>query len=119
MCPEFKGSEQRINPRIAKQMSVNYRIKGVIKSDVSYIKDISKGGMRFTSSNRIPENTVLVLEIIIPYMAPNKTFFEGIVVGMKEISANSIYEVRVKFINLSSVDLHALDLIEQRNKGAK
>ena len=84
------------------------------KSDASFIKDISKGGVRFTTSKPITIGTHFVFEIGIPYIAPKKLIVEGTVVLCKEIS-KTMYEVRAKFISLDEETIKVFDMIEKQN----
>ena len=116
MVHSFNGAERRQHVRIFKTYSLFFYLKYASdkKSDASFIKDISKGGVRFTTSRLINIGTHLVFEIGIPYIAPKKLTLEGTVILCKEISS-VMYEVRARFIALDEETIKVFDMVEKQN----
>jgi hypothetical protein len=111
---------KRKNPRVDRKFSLKYRLKGIDsqKFDISQIKDISQGGVRFFTSFFFKENSVLIVELHVPYV-DQMPIFEGQVVGCQEKIPLSMYETRLKFINVTAQAREVLQLIEKKfAKGA-
>jgi len=117
MGHSYDGAERRKYVRIPKSFSLSFYIKNVTerKLDESITKDISRGGLRFTSSHSLKQGAHLVLEIGIPYIAPKKLSLEAFVVACKEITLGMVYEIRVQFITVDDQALQLFDLIEKRH----
>lgn len=113
-----KGSfdvNKRKNPRIDKKYCVKYHVKDAPqqKWDISQIKDISQGGVRFWASSMLLKGVVLAVELHVPYVE-HGTALEAMVVGCEEKVKGLIYEVRLKFINVTSQAKEILTFIEKR-----
>ena len=117
MGHSYDGGERRRHLRISKSYSLLYQFKdsSVVKKDESFTKDISKGGLRFTTSHSIKPDTTLVFDIGIPYIAPKRLILEGFVISCRETSPGLVYEVRAKFFPMDSQSVQVLELIEKRN----
>jgi len=117
MGHSYNGAENREHVRLSKNYSLafNFKDSSDKKSDVTFIKDISKGGIRFTTSQHIKLGTCLVFEIGIPYIAPKKLILEGQVISSKETTPKLVYEIRAKFNSLDEEKLRILDMIEKQN----
>ena len=113
----YNGEEHRKHVRIHKNFTLSFHFIDVPgnKSDGSTVKDISRGGVRFTSSYPIKVDTHMVFEIAVPYIAPNKLRLEAMVISCKEISYRLVYEIRAKFVFLNQQALEIIDLIEKQN----
>ena len=117
MGHSYDGGERRKHLRIAKSYSLFYQFKesSATRKDESFTKDISKGGLRFTTSYSIKSNTSLIFDIGVPYIAPKRLTLEGYVISCREISPDLVYEVRVKFFPMYAKASELLDMIEKRN----
>ncbi len=106
---------KRKNPRVDKKYCVKYYIKDALnqKFDISQIKDISKGGVRFWSTMLLAKDVVLVVELHVPYVDYGVRI-EAVVVACEEKMKDLIYEVRLKFINVDQSTNDVLDIIEKR-----
>ena len=117
MGHSYNGQERRTNLRVPKNYNLFYSFKESPekKSDATIIKDIGKGGLRFTTSQSINEGTRLIFEIGISYIAPKRLILEGLVVSSKEIFQHLAFEIRAKFDPLDEETIKIFDMIEQRN----
>jgi len=117
MVHSYKGQDRRTSLRFAKNYNLFYHFKDSSnsKSDVTIIKDISKGGVCFTTSKPIDVGSQLVFEIAVSYIAPQKLILEGIVVVSKEITPGLVYEIRAKFNPVDEKTSQLFDMIEKRN----
>ena len=113
----YDGAERREYLRIFKGYSLflNTKDSPDKKLDVTFIKDISQGGVRFTTSQPIEPGILLIFEIGIPYIAPKKLILEGLVISSKEITPRLVYEVRAKFNSLDEQTLKILEMVEKQN----
>ena len=115
----YDGEEHRRDVRLFKNFSLSFHLEdSVKKSDETSIKDISRGGLRFTSSRSLNVGDHLVFEIGIPYIAPKKLNLEGLIVSTKQVTSGLVYEIRVKFISMDDQTIELFDMIEKRNKGS-
>jgi len=119
MGQTYEGADNRKYLRVFKNYSLLFSFRDLPdqKSDGTFIKDISKGGVRFTTSKPIKVGTILILEISIPYIAPKKLFLEGLVISSKEVTPHLLYEIRAQFDKLDGPTLEIFDMVEKRNKG--
>lgn len=117
MGHSYDGQERRRHARFSKNYNLTYHVKGsdLKRSDATSIKDISKSGLRFTTSHEIVTGTYLVFEISVPYIAPNKLVLEGTVISSHEIASGLVYEIRVHFNSLDEETIKILNIIENRN----
>ena len=99
---------KREYPRAKARCVVKYQIFGATdeKYEVSTTKDLSAGGIRFTSHKEFAKGTILHLEILIP-PKPTEITVRGEVMWVKQI--RRIYENGVKFIK---IELTEQDLIK-------
>ncbi len=81
------------------------------KSELSQVKNISRGGMCFSASKPYERSTTLVFHLRTLYSEGGLTL-EGSVLGSKEIVKNSIYETRIKFQSLTNEAKDILKKIE-------
>ncbi len=118
MGHSYDGAERREDFRVFKHYSLLFKYKDSPekRSDVTFIQDISQGGVRFTISQPIKSGTGLLFEIGVPYIAPRKLFLEGLVIASKEITPKLVYEIRAKFNSLDEETIKILEMIEKQNK---
>ena len=118
MGQSYSGDDRRKSIRLPKNYSLYFYIKDSSdkRSESAFIKDFSRGGVRFTSSHAIDDGGVLVFEISVPYIAPKKLILEGIVISCKEIiTPRMVFEIRAKFNQLDAPTVQLFNLIENRN----
>lgn len=96
----YKKPERREFGRVEIPILVSYRIRGELKTDISHAKNISEGGLLFTSDKDFDPNTVLVLKLKLP-LSPEWFDIIGEVAESKEVKKNLIYEIRVRFIDIA------------------
>ena len=81
--------ERRIYPRYKTLLRVKY--KAPLEEGATWIKDISRTGLRLLLDNPIQIGTLLKLEISVPY-DPKPIFAQGNVVWMKEDHAGFCFD---------------------------
>jgi hypothetical protein len=96
----IRKDERRKHPRLNKRCTVSYCGKNNCKDyDMSHTKDISFGGMGFTSSQKFEKGEQLDIIIRFPFVdQPVK--MSGKVVQCRERS-KIIYDIGVKFLYLA------------------
>ncbi|PIQ90968.1 MAG: hypothetical protein COV71_01655 [Candidatus Omnitrophica bacterium CG11_big_fil_rev_8_21_14_0_20_41_12] len=60
---QLKQKDNRTFPRIMFHSKINYQIRGKPIFDSALTRDISCGGLRFTSDRFVPPSTAIMLEI--------------------------------------------------------
>jgi len=102
--------ERRKYERIAKQFVLTYKVRGKEeKYEVSQIKNISLGGMLFTTSKDFLPNTLLEIELKAPVSAKAINLLAKVVDSQKVVEG-LIYNTRVSFVE---VEESAKDLIKE------
>lgn len=93
--------ERRQYKRIKKNFILKYFIKEAPnkKYEITQLKNISKGGMCFITTQPYEPSTTLSVELRTPYLA-DTTYLEGKVLESSEKITNLIFETRVKFESL-------------------
>jgi len=105
-----KERERRRFERIQKQFVLTYKVRGKNeKYEVSQIKNISEGGMLFTTSKDFLQETVLEVELKTPISAKGVNFLAK-VVESQQVIEGLIYNTRVSFME---VDEQAQYLIKE------
>lgn len=94
------GEERRKHPRICGRFIVSYRlVKETDFVDISQTKNLSLGGMLLTTNKQFQYNTMLSLEIRLPFdVSPINVI--GKVIESKEITKDLIYDTRLQFISV-------------------
>lgn len=121
MAKMYQGPERRKFMRVPKNFSLVFYSKDLAykKFTGTFIKDISKGGLRFTTEHFIKEGSEVVLEIGIPYLAPERFVVNARIVACKEVS-RLIHEVRAQFNLKDEAAQQVLGMLEKYNaKGLK
>ncbi len=111
---EQSQPERRKYLRIKKNFILSYYTKSEpsVRYKVSQMKNISKGGMCFITSQKYAPETMLIVELRTPYFA-DITYLEGIVLESHEKIPGIIYETRLRFENLSPQATFLLDKLEE------
>ena len=90
--------ERRRSRRIRKHFILAYFEKEFPdrRFELTQLKNISRGGMCFITSQKFNPGTKLGIELKTPYVAET-TYLEGVVLESHEKVRNMIYETRLKF----------------------
>ncbi len=93
--------EKRKYNRLKRPLIVSYQVFDNQDAgyDATQIKDISVGGMRFVTSQSYPSDTILSVELRIPF-TEERLKLKASVIESKEVTANLIYDTRVRFLEL-------------------
>ena len=106
------GRDLRKSIRAKAKYILKYSLRGdnrnMVGVNISQIKDISAGGVKFTCSYKISRGTELDLNVKLP-TSGREMFIVGKVEGVEEIMKDMIYETRVKFENINEEQREALD----------
>jgi hypothetical protein len=96
----YSGPDRRKHPRIGGRFIVSYRIiKDFDNLDTSQTKNLSQGGMLLTTNRQFPPNTILALEIRLPF-AQDSIRLSGKVLESHEVTKDLIYDTRIMFLKL-------------------
>lgn len=100
---KYEGPERRRFARITGRFIVSYRVlkESENTNDLSQTKNISLGGMLLTTNRKFAEDTLLALEIRLPF-DPDPIFLKAKVLESKEITKNLIYDTRLEFIAIDN-----------------
>ncbi len=90
--------ERRQHPRLEKNFILYYfdKARPDLKFELTQLKNISKGGACFVTSQRFEPGTKIGLELKTPYLA-EATYLEGIVLESHEKVKDMLYQTRLKF----------------------
>ena len=95
---DYSGPDRREFPRLKGSFIVSYKILDEINNaDLSQTKNISEGGMMFTTDKAFPEGTLLTLYVRLPFVE-EKIELTGRVLQSKEVVKDIIYETRICFL---------------------
>jgi c-di-GMP-binding flagellar brake protein YcgR len=95
-----KHKERRNYPRISGRFIVSYRVyEEADNVDISQTKNISLGGMLLTTNRLFKPNTILAVTIRLP-SDRIPVHIKALVVDSKEIVKNTIYDTRLKFLEI-------------------
>jgi hypothetical protein len=108
------NQERRKHLRISKHFIITYHEAAVpdARHSVSQLKDISQGGVCFSSCVGYNEGTVLDVFIKTPYLAETLNT-RGTVVACAEKISNVIYEIHVQLNDLNAETEQILKKIEK------
>ncbi|MCK5260421.1 MAG: PilZ domain-containing protein [Candidatus Omnitrophica bacterium] len=109
--PEKKAIERRKFERIKKSFILSYfdLKRPGHKFEITQLKNISLGGMRFVTTRKFDPSTKLGVELKTPYIS-GTTYLEGTVLQSHERMKGAIYETRLEF---DSLDTEATALLEK------
>lgn len=102
-------AERRKHERVKRKFVVSYRAVNEPPGapDISQIKDISLGGMRFIASRNYAPDTILLVELQTPFIR-EKLSLKAKVLESKEVMADLIYDTRLMFLDLDEDARHYL-----------
>jgi len=109
--------ERRRFIRIPGNFVVFYRdiTNEVSKADVSQAKNISLGGLLFSTDRKFEEGRILEVKIKLP-TSPDYIVVKVEVVGSKQIVENLLSDTRVKFVALKEEDRDAIRKLVENYK---
>lgn len=93
--------------RVRAACLLKYKVQGQGKFRVVNAKDISAGGLSFWTDERIPESSILDLEIFISPDQPPVTSV-GRVVQVRKDRTGSVYQVAVSFLDVKREEREGL-----------
>jgi c-di-GMP-binding flagellar brake protein YcgR len=93
--------ERRKYKRIKKNFILTYFLqdKPSQKHEITQLKNISKGGMCFVSSQQLPLSAVVCVELQTPFLTESVRL-QGEVLGSHEKVKDMLYETRLQFVGL-------------------
>jgi hypothetical protein len=108
------AEEKRKNPRLDCRFMISYGIAGQAdKNDVSQLRNLSLGGVAFTSGHSFAAGSEIVLKLKLPN-SPLPIMPSGKVLDSKELVKGLIYQNRIEFVSLKEEEEKALSEILQR-----
>ena len=110
--------EKRRNVRFKKQYTAIFSLKDNPQKtfDVSGLRDISKGGLKFLSFEKYEVGTVIIFQIKFPFAYPRVTSIEGKVISVTMASVGqTIYQTSIRFINITPQIRDDLEKMEKIN----
>jgi len=84
------------------------------KSDISQTKDVSLGGILFTTDRKFEVGTILRIKLKLPE-SPDYLKVKVKVVGSRERAKNILYETRVRFISIREEDKDSIAKLVEYN----
>ena len=113
---QAQGKERRQFIRIKKNYIIRFCDKGnpSLKFEVSQVENISKGGLRFTSTMPFDAGTELAIELRTPYVA-DTIYLEGTVLDSRETVKGLLYSNRLQFHDIAPQSVDVLEKIEKYN----
>jgi len=111
------AKERRVHLRIYRNFIMSYHEKGksIAKHSVSQVNNVSRGGMKFSSTQSIKEGKILIVNLKTPFLA-HSLHLEGLVLECKEKVPELIYEIRLQFFEIPQQVLMVLTKIESFGK---
>jgi c-di-GMP-binding flagellar brake protein YcgR len=95
--------ERRNYERIKRHFVVTYKVRGKEeKPEVSQIKDISEGGMFFTTSKNYLAGTILEVKLKTPISSLGINLLAK-VIESEEVAPQLIYNTRVAFLQMDTL----------------
>ncbi len=110
-------SEKRLHRRFGKQYTMQLAVRDKSQKiyDMPLLRDISRGGVNFISSDYHSLGTKIIFNIKFPFLSPVGTIIEGEVVGVQEAPGRKGFQIKCKFINVSPPAEAALQQMERFN----
>ena len=107
MTMKEKAKNTRQYKRLHVAYLVKYQINGKGEPRITNAKDISAGGLRFWTTENIPQNSLLKVSI---YLPPLERSVEGLakVLRIRKSKEGLVYYVAVSFLELKQEDREAL-----------
>ncbi|MFC1658414.1 PilZ domain-containing protein [Candidatus Omnitrophota bacterium] len=99
---------RRHHVRVSKNLEISYQVINDVLRYGSHSMDVSKGGIRFPAIQRLKPETVMELEIRLQDIVKPIAATGEVVWLSRKKSGQFPYEVGVKFIQISSIDVEIL-----------
>ena len=111
---ESLKEERRLHKRIKKNFILTYfdLNNPSLKFEITQLKNISKGGMCFITTQAFPSSTKIGIELKTPYLS-GTTYLEGTVLESHENIKNLLYETRLEFMSLAPQSEFLLDKLKE------
>lgn len=106
---KYKIFNMRKHPRVNVRYLVKYEVKGRGEQPrITNIKDISKGGLKFLTSEPLPQNGIIKVNILV---SPLDRVLEANaqILRVRRAKVGVLYYVAVSFIEMSEADQKAID----------
>jgi c-di-GMP-binding flagellar brake protein YcgR len=104
--------ERRRSPRIKRRDVVQYRIEnlpfGRVRKGTSQIRDLSKNGVALTINFPVILKATIKVKLKLPVLE-ELVELEGRIVACEEIRKNTIYVIRLEFINVTEEQKELLE----------
>ena len=95
-----RNDERRKSERLERHFVVAYRLyEGESDYDLSQIKNISKGGLRFITSKQYTSGAILAIELRTP-VSTGKIKLQGKVIASDVVVDGMIYDTRVAYVSI-------------------
>lgn len=117
MNQEPDWTRLRKHVRFNKNCRLSYYFRDSLenRSDKTATLDMSKGGVRFTTSQPIAPGTFLIFNIAIPDTTSKMLVVEGKVLESKELKLRLCYEIRAQFTLMDEEIAQLFDMFEKQN----
>lgn len=117
----LKAWNSRRFKRIRASYLVKYQVRGTQEPRITNVRDISAGGLRFWTEDRIPDSSVLNVSV---YLPPLDRFVEAVaqVLRVRRAKEGMVYYVAVRFLDLRSEDREGINRFAEalsRDEGAR
>jgi hypothetical protein len=113
--PGYSMPERRKHTRVPRSLVVSYAVSGEAeeKRDITQVKNISQGGMLFTTNRMFLPKTLLSIKVRFPSKS-DWAEITGEVIESKEVIRDLVYGTRVHFVTISPEDKQTIGkLVEQ------
>jgi len=95
-----RGQERRKYPRVDSNIVISYHIQGEYGNyDLSQTKNISQGGILFTTNREFKTGMHLGMTVLFPFL-DDKIEIVGEVISSREVLKDFVYETRIKLDDL-------------------
>jgi len=111
--PNLIGRERRKFVRINANFIVSYYVYPyeINKKDLTLSRNISLGGICFTTDKFYNKGTILHITLKLPKIVKTVACLGQVVYVLREKSKNSLYDLGVKFIQVADENLYILEKI--------
>ena len=113
--PKYKSTGTRQYKRLLADYLIKYRMAGGENREfqVSNIKDISAGGVRFWTEDPLPEGALLLVEVLPPPLGRVLRALAR-VVRVRQGGKGDVYYNALRFVEISEDDQNALNYFIER-----
>lgn len=106
--PKYKTPNGRRFKRMHLAYLVKYQVNGQGEPRITNARDISAGGLRFWTSEKLPESAVLHISIFIPPLGRSVKAVAR-VLRVRRVKRGFTYSVAVSFVDLIHEDREAIE----------